>query len=294
MKRLVFFVSLLVLIVFAPTKQTAAAACDNISQYGTVSVNIPALVTVGTYNIWTRMQAPDSTHNQYRLEINGNSCFAVGGSSITPGQWTWVSFQDNNQGSKVRYDFDSKTQNSAKLIGIQAGVKVDRLLLIKTDCVPVADGSNCQSSSVPVEAIDTAGASQVPPPSSGPVGGLVVPSSTISQNLQSISNVVYAVDGKQLPTASGQALDTTLLSNGSHTVAMRITKTNGTVINEVTTLNVENAENAFSPLRRWIRLNQHTLRVWGLAIGSILLITTLLLFIRQMSLRKRLLEFKGF
>lgn len=294
MKKRFYLLAILSLLMITSSKQTVLAVCDNTSKLGAVSVDIPKLATVGTYNIWTRMQAPDEAHNQYRLEINGQTCYEVGGSSITPNQWTWVSFQDGNLSSKVKFDFNEKSGNTAKLIGSQAGVKVDRLLLVKTDCVPIADGSNCQSSDVSSSAVDTSGATQIPSPSSGPVGGLIMPSTTITQNITSIQNVIYSVDGKQLPNSDGFVLDTTLLSNGSHQVAIQITKTNGLVINEATTINVENPENAFTPFRRWVRLNQSS-AVWiSSIVGGILLITAIFLIVRQIKLQRRLLEFKGF
>jgi len=294
MKKRAIFLGLLCLMMISASRDRAYAACSNVSQFGAITVKIPALPSSGTYNIWTRMQAADTTHNQYSLEINGKNCYVVGGSSITAGQWTWVSFQDGDLSSKVRYDFNSKTNNSAKLIGTESGVKIDRLLLIKTDCTPIADGSNCQSSNITISAADTAGATQIPPPSNGPVSGLIIPSPTISQNKETISKVIYAVDGKQIPTATNNQLDTTLLGNGNHEVAIQTIKTNGTIVNEATTLIVENPQNAFSPISRWVRLNHHATVVASLITGGALLAIVIFLIIRRVLLNKRLLEFKGF
>ena len=276
------------------SRQRAVAACDNVTQYGAITVKIPLLPSKGTYNIWTRMQVPDQNHSQYRLEINGKNCFEVGGSSITPNTWTWVSFQDGDLSSRVRFNFNTLSSNTAKLIGSYKGVKIDRLLLIKTDCVPVADGSNCQSDIVSTSAIDIAGAAQIPPPSAGPVSGIIIPSQTISRFPEAIAKVIYAVDGKQIPAAHDFGIDTTLIGNGSHQIAMQITATNGTATNEATTLTVENPENALSPLRRWMRLNQGTAVALSSIAGGVLLLVSVLLISRHIRLQKRLLSFRGF
>lgn len=294
MKKRTLFLAFLSFIVVASHHGSAFAACENVSKYGAITVKIPALPSNGSYYIWTRMQVPDATHTQYDLEINGQTCYLVGGSSITPNAWTWVSFQDGDLSSKVRFNFENKNTNTAKLIGINHGVKIDRLLLVKNDCVPVEDGTNCQSDSAPANAIDLSGANQIPPPSTTEISGLIIPSPTISQNVQSVIKVIYSVDSKLVPTAKNFNLDTTLLSNGTHQVAMQIYKTNGQVINEATTLTVSNPQNALSPFIRWARLNQVSAVVLSSAIGGILLLLALYLVVRHIHLQKRLLEFKGF
>jgi hypothetical protein len=294
MKKRALFLGLLCLIMVASSREKAIAACENVSEYGAVTVSVPKLPSSGTYNVWTRMQVPDATHNRYSLEINSTTCFEVGGSSITPGQWTWVSFQSGDLSSKVQYDFDAGAKNTARLIGTDKGVRIDRLLFVKTDCIPVADGTNCQSDSVTANAVDIAGATQVPPPDTGPVSGLIFPSQTIAQNQRSVLKVVYSVDGKPIPTAKNYMLDTTLLSNGSHQVAMQIQKTDGQTLNEATTLSVQNPQNAFSPLIRWARLNQGTAVAMSSIVGGLLLVVATFLIVRHIRLQKRLLEFKGF
>jgi hypothetical protein len=291
MKKYLSITLLFVLCLFS-IKGNATAACQtDDNTYGAVTLNVPNLPLSGTYNIWTRLQVPDSTHNQYRLEVNKDTCFEVGGSSISPGQWTWASFQNGDQNRKIAYDFTSTTGNSLKLIGTQNGVKIDRVLLVKNDCVPTGLGANCQSNSVAT--VVASGAIEIPPPSQGPVGGIVVPSVTILQNITALSSVVYYVDDRSVP-ASGFLLDTTLLTNGSHRVTMQITKIDGTVINEATTLEINNKQTAFSPLSRWARLNQRTAVTLSTVIGSGLLIVTAFLIIRSIRLRRRLLEFHGF
>jgi hypothetical protein len=293
MKKILVILALCGLCIMSQS-QRAAAACQNVAGYGAVSAAVPVLPSAGSYTIWTRMQAADATHNRYQLEVDGQDCFEVGGSSLEPGQWQWVSFQDGDLDAKVRYNFEHTSDNVLKLIGSDAGVKIDRLLLIKNDCVPVDIGNNCQSGAVALNSGDLIGADEIPPPSEGPVSGLIVPSQTISLHPNNISRVVYFVDSKQIPTAAGNALDTTLLTNGSHRVAIQITLVNGGVSNETTTLNVENKQTIFSPFRRLVRLNQHTTVVLSSILGGVLVLITILLIIRHVRLQRRLLNFHGF
>jgi hypothetical protein len=282
------------LMIAATHSKVTAAACDNSLQYGSVKSSLSILPTTGTYIIWTRMQVPDSAHSQFNLEINNQSCYVVGGSSITPNTWTWVNFQDGNLSTIIKYNFDRTIDNSARLIGTFAGVKVDRLLLIKNSCVPVGLGANCQTESARTTIPDMAGASSVPPPSSRTIGGLIIVSPTVQKNPELIQKVVYFADGLQVPTAASFALDSTLLTNGEHQISMQITETNGTVINETTNINVLNNESVLSPFIRWIRLNTHAAIVFSSLAGGVLLLLALLITIRHILLQKRLLSFHGF
>ncbi|CAN5412084.1 hypothetical protein BH10PAT3_BH10PAT3_6020 [soil metagenome] len=295
MKKRAFFITILsILMLVSNHSKATAAACTISGQHGIVSLAISKLPSRGTYTIWTRMQAPDDSHNRYRLEVNGENCYEVGGSSITPNTWVWVAFQDGNLSSKVQEDFDKTDGNKVRLIGSDAGVKVDRLLLVKTDCIPEGLGSNCQSSGVPLRATEVAGANELPPISTGSVSGTIVPSATLSHDPSVISKVVYFSDGSAIPTAAGNGLDTTLLENGMHRISLQITKTDGTVINEATTLYTDNAQNAFSPLRRMYRLHARSVIAVSTIAGVGLLAVAGFLIIRHVRLQKRLLNFHGF
>lgn len=274
--------------------RAAAAACADNTQAGALTISVPKLPTSGTYNIWTRLQVPDDTHNRYRLEVNEQTCYLVGGSSITPGAWTWVSFQDGNLSSKVTYNFTKISGNSLKLTAADTGVRVDRVLLVKNDCVPVDMGTNCQSEQASSSSLDTAGATVLPPPSNGPVSGVVIPSPTITHNPALIARVVYFADGNPMPTTKTNGLDTTLLSNGTHQISMQITKTDASVVNEATTLTVTNPQTIFSPVRRWIRLNQATTVYLSAGVGIMLLVLAAYLIFKHIRLQKRLLTFHGF
>ena len=293
MRRLTFIALLCGLMILSHAPKAVAEACDNTANFGVVSLDVPTLPTRGTYVLWTRMQAPDPEHNRYRLEVNGNTCYEVGGSSIVPGEWEWVSFYGGSLSNTVRYNFDHMTENSLRLIGMDAGVRIDRILLIKNDCVPTGLGDNCRSTAA-TAAYSSSGATEVPPPSSAPVGGIVIPSQTIVNKKSSISKVVYFADGAPIPTAANNGIDTTLLSNGSHRISIQITQTNGIVLNEVTTIVTQNKQGVLSPFTRWARLNEGQAISLSIMFGIMLIIGAALLFVRHKQLQKRLLTFRGF
>lgn len=280
--------------VFLSTQHAVAAACENTKEYGAVTVAVPKLPSKGEYTIWTRMQAPDTVHNRYSLEINGVTCFVVGGSSITPGEWVWVSHHDGILSSKVRYDFDKTTGNNLKLIGTDNGVKIDRLLIMKSACIPEGMGGNCQSESMQVSMTNVSGATEIMPPSNGPVSGLYLPSPTVSQNYPRIKSVIYYVDGKSVPTTTDFRIDTTLLTNGIHRISIKIMYKDGTAANEATNLAVENEQTAFSPVRRYVRLHSRAVMIIAGSIGVIVYIIIAVMITRHIRLQRRLLTFRGF
>jgi len=294
MKKFFLFLALLGSFHFMGASRAAAAAPCVDDGAGSVLIGLPALPSRGRYTVWSRVQVPDDEHTRYKLEINHDACFMVGGSSITPREWTWVSFQDGILTNYVQYDFTHVTDNIVRLIGADAGVRVDRLLLVKNDCVPEGLGSNCTTDVVPVAAMDTKGATEVPPPSPGKVSGVVVPSQTVTRKPGSVKRVVYYADGEPMPATPNFGLDTTLLTNGTHRVTMQITQSNGSVSNEITTLDVENPESAFSPLRRWVRLNTRAAVIISSVNGGALLLAALFFIVRHIRLQKRLLHFHGF
>jgi hypothetical protein len=72
----------LTLLLARPHAASAAACSQPATDYGNVtglSMTAPATTT---YRIWTRMAAADTTNNTYLLEIDGTSCYTVGGSTV--------------------------------------------------------------------------------------------------------------------------------------------------------------------------------------------------------------------
>ena len=148
-----------------PSPVAHAAACTAPStDYGTVTFTA-SIGTAGTYRIWTRMSAPSASANTYLLEIDGNTCYIVGGSSVPvyssgsstrfqSGTTNWIS----KTTSGVTIDMSLTTgSHTVKLIGNVADVVVDRVIITADDsCTPTGVGDNCASIYLAPD-IDTSG-----------------------------------------------------------------------------------------------------------------------------------------
>lgn len=281
--------ALVVIAMFAP--KTYAAGCGVATNFGTAEIKIATLPNVGKYSLWSRMQAPDSVHNRYALEINDEGCFTVGGGQMTTNQWVWVNYQEGDPGNKVSYNFAKTTGNKLKLIGIDANVKIDSLLLIQTDCAPVDLGENCKA---------TGNVAALTPATSwtsieGEVAGKVVTTSTLTNDLALVVSVQYFSDGKKVQTSKGaEPLDTTLLSNGRHSIITRVTNTSGEVSDELVELNVRNEETLLSPFYRWARLNKRLLMIALVPVVLGLLLLVVFWVLRSRHDRHKSLRERGF
>ncbi len=123
------------------------------TDYGTVTTT-SSVASAGTYRIWTRMAAPSSSDNSYLLEVDGATCYTVGGSSVPiysggasshfqAGTSNWIA--KTVEGANVDHNLSSGT-HSLKLIGTSEGVVIDRLIITADSaCVPIGNGGNCAS-----------------------------------------------------------------------------------------------------------------------------------------------------
>jgi len=149
-------------LLFIPTFQAenaSAAACAAPStDYGQVSGLSTTIDTAGTYRIWTRMAAANTTNNTYLLEIDGSTCFTVGGSGVPVYAGGATSHFVNNatnwrnttsSGSTVSMNL-SAGSHTVKLIGNSPGVVIDRLIFsASTTCTPTGTGNNCADATAP-------------------------------------------------------------------------------------------------------------------------------------------------
>lgn len=139
------FVLLFTFIFILPAVTAHAASCPaqaNNLGTDTATINIP---TTGTYQIWSRIMAPNSTENQYLLQIDGNSCYTVGGSNIPANTWTWEDFQNGESYATIDATLTAGS-HTVELIGTDAGLELDNLIFtIDTTCVPIDTGTNCSN-----------------------------------------------------------------------------------------------------------------------------------------------------
>lgn len=138
--------------------RAAAGLCSTANVVGTGTYNVSAPETA-TYRLWVRMQVPDTTNtnnlNGVRVEVAGssNQCFTVTTTaSNAVNQWQWVN-SDALAASTPHITTSIASGNyTAKILGLRAGVKVDKVLLLKSDntCTPsnvisgsAQPGDNC-------------------------------------------------------------------------------------------------------------------------------------------------------
>lgn len=140
-------------VAFYTTPVSAAPCVVPGTDYGTVTLSA-SVSAAGTYRIWTRMAAPNSTDTSYRLEIDGTTCYQVGGSGVpiyasgasthfSAGTGNWIS--TTTTGTTIDASLSSGS-HALKLIGISTGVVIDRIIVTADlTCQPTGTGSNCAS-----------------------------------------------------------------------------------------------------------------------------------------------------
>ena len=232
-KNFIFAILLIALAVTVGVIKTSgsvsASACQApANSYGTdtLTVTVP---TAGTYNIWTRMEAPSASSDSFMMQIDGTTCYTVGGNSSMPlNSWAWVNYQNGSTTSTISDTLTAGT-HTIVLIGTEPSVEVDLIQLLTTTCVPTGTGTNCV-------------APQAAPPTvtlTSPASGASVSGSSVAIDATAtspigangIASVAILVDGTNIATATTSPYtanwDTTKVSNGSHTIEATATDTEG-------------------------------------------------------------------
>ena len=134
------------------TIRVSAAACTPPStDYGTVTYTA-SISGAGTYRVWARMSAPSSSANTMLVEIDGATCYTMGGSTVpvyANGATTYFSGNSSNwinrtSGGGVISQSLTAGSHTIKLIGTSDGVVVDRVIITADDsCTPTGSGDNC-------------------------------------------------------------------------------------------------------------------------------------------------------
>lgn len=207
-----------------------AAACTAPStDYGTVTLSGAQGVSLaaGTYHVWTRMAAADTTNNTFLLETDGSTCNTVGGAGVPV-----YSAADDSANTRFKNDTSNwkkvdvtlgtvaNNLHTVKLIGNAPNVVVDRIIfLASTDsCAPSGTGDNCTT----------------PPDVTPPVANITSPANnanvaspiTVAVNATddsgSVTKVELYVDGAATPVAtdssSPYSLNSGALAAGTHTL----------------------------------------------------------------------------
>jgi hypothetical protein len=282
---------LALMIAFVPSRKASAAACDNVSSYGAIRLNVPELNNIKQQALWVRMQAP-SANSKILAEINGADCLEIGGEDLGPNEWTWQTWRKSGQVSVI--NFEKSAGNTIKVIGINDGVKIDRILLTDAFCTPQEYGNNCRTV-VELRQSQDLKVTMLPAPSESKISGKVLLTSTPQQNTQNLRAVEYVAEGNIVQRFETPApFDTTLLANGKYEIGINTILKDGKVIREATVVDIKNAENALSPAVRWVRLNMRSVSIAGVVIGGLLTSITLLNIMKKWHKSRRERKFHGF
>jgi hypothetical protein len=171
----------------------------------------------GTYNVWSRIKAPDTTNDSYFLQLDNACAVTVADSGVAAGAWTWVNHQDGNAEAKTAMTITAGS-HTLKLTGRDTGVSVDVLLFLQDSCVPTDLGTNCTTA----PADTTPPAVSVTSPADGStVSGTVQVQVSASDNV-GVTKVENYVDGSLNGASAsppyGFDWNTSVLSNLLHTI----------------------------------------------------------------------------
>ncbi len=226
--------------VMLPAQARAAACTVPSTDFGTATATIK-VDTAGTYQVWSRMQAPDATNNSFLLEVDGTTCFTVGDSAIAANTWTWVDYQNGTATSKNRMTLNAGN-HTIKMIGREAGVKVGRILMVSDlNCVPTDNGDNCA-----VAGDTTAPTIDVTAPAAGAsVANTVNIAASATDNV-GVTKVEFYVNGvlKSTDTASpyAYAWDSKSVVNGAASLMAKAYDAAGNINSDTVQVQVLNGD----------------------------------------------------
>jgi len=202
----------------------ASAACLATAPpttYGQVTQTVN-VTTAGTYRVWSRIKAPDTTANSYYFQADGGCAYNVGDSTSIPAStWTWVNYQDGTTSSTVNVTLTAGA-HTLTYTGKEANVQLDRVLLL-TDlsCVPTGTGDNCavNDTTSPSVGVDS-------PLAGATVSGTVTIAASAS-DASGVKQVEFLIDNVVVSTDTTSAYsyswNTTTATNGTHTLTARAT-----------------------------------------------------------------------
>jgi len=205
-----FLLSIAFLSVTWFTPHAVAAACASLptgSGTATFALTVPSS---GVYRLWVHEYSPSANNNGVYAQI-GNYCqITVGDSAAIPvGQFIWIDYQNATPSNVMDLNLTAGNQMMT-LAGLDQGVGVDKVLLVSDlHCVPVGQGDNCNAT--------TTVTPPSPPVTGGTTGVIISPiaSGNITLPQSNGQRRTYFLDGKPVV---GTKLDTSVLSDGKHTL----------------------------------------------------------------------------
>lgn len=123
----------------------ATTLCQTTMPTNTGLAQTSVQVTEGTsYKIWSRVNSGSDSSNSYWLQIDNGCPVNVGDQNGTPANaWYWVDYKEGSNANKIVVPL-SVGSHVLKVAGREAGLKIDRLILISDlACLPTELGENC-------------------------------------------------------------------------------------------------------------------------------------------------------
>lgn len=228
--------------------QASAAACNTSTEFGSVTNITVSIPNPGSYRVWSRI-IPGASNNTYLLEVDGTSCYTVGGSNVAAGtSWQWVDFQQG--GSKINHNFATAGNHTIKLYGTGDGLQLDRVIFTQdtagTYCnVQMGNGDNCAN---PPDTTKPTTSFAAPSSDNANVSGIYAVKVNASDTGSQIKTVELSIDGQSkgnLTLSAGTynySWDTLAVVNGSHTLKVKTTDNAGNFTEVTRPVNVINGQ----------------------------------------------------
>ena len=274
-QRVGLLLSLTVLLSIGLPNGVVSAACPaQDTSRGQVTATI-AIPTTGTYRVWTRVKAADSSNNSFFLEIDGTTCGVIVGdsSNISSSSWTWVDYKNGSTATPIDLNL-SAGNHSLVFIGREDSVQVDRVIFTtdttSANCSPpTGTGDACANPTTPTGGGSTGGGSSSGGggSNSGTLGSgagstvtvkastdpvnvtsgtdVVIAPATDAADIGNVTQVQYYIDGILIATETTAPytykVDTGKLPSGAHKLTSKVYFKDGTTKSTTQTLNVKNA-----------------------------------------------------
>jgi hypothetical protein len=163
--------------------------------FGTASYTF-SISTNSTYFLWSRIMSSGSAGNSLYAQIDSNCPIVVGDLNAMPvGTWEWVNYRDGNVTAPISLNLNAGN-HTLKLTGREPNVKLDKIVLVGTTCVPTGLGDNCLATVNPTAtsnptAQPTVSPTNTPQPTSNPTS---TPQPTSTPTSGGTSGQVTALD----------------------------------------------------------------------------------------------------
>ncbi len=145
------FLAVCLLLVLAPiciiisskVQASQLASCSQLpTNLGIVTMEINA-PSSATYRLWSRIIAPTKAQSSFYVQLDNDCSVKIGGNldSSKFNKWTWIDYKNGSTADKADFKI-KKGKHTLKIAGDVTGLGLDKITLLKNDCVPNTNGEN--------------------------------------------------------------------------------------------------------------------------------------------------------